>query len=224
MAVDFEARGLVRRLRRSAGPGAAPAPLIRTVGLGSAGLPGLEPELEALRPVAVLVAGLAGGCAPDVRPGEVVVGCPVGPTVSGDWIEPGPSLVEAALTALRASALPHRVGRLWTAPAMMATAEVKRELWRTRGTVAVDMESAHVLDWARRAGLRALAVRAIADGPRDRVPPALVRVVSPAGLLRPCQVARWLGQPTLVAAAWRLWRRSGRALDHLARFLTAFRP
>lgn len=219
MAVAFEARGLARRLRA-----AAPAPVIRTIGPGSARLPRLAPELEALKPAVVLVAGLAGGCAPDVRSGEIVVGSPVGPTVSGEWIEPEPSLVQGALVALRASALPHRIAPLWTVSEAVATAQAKDEIWRTQGAVAVDMESAHVLDWARRVGLPALAVRAVADGPRDPLPPSLARAVSPSGSLRPGVLVRWLGEPNLIGAAWRLWRRSGPALDHLARFLTAFRP
>ncbi len=83
------------------------------------------------------------------------------------------------------------------------------------------MESAHVLAWARRAGLPALAVRAVADGPADDVPASLLGMVGPDGRTRVRAVARLLG-PALVGAAWRLGRRSRRALGSLARFLRAF--
>lgn len=192
--------------------------------MGAGGLGGVASEAEALRPTAVLATGLAGGCAPDVRPGDLIVGSPVGPADPDGWIEPEPALVRRALLALETAALPYRLGRLATVRDLVATAEAKRALWGGRGAVAVDMESAHVLGWARRSGLPGVAVRAVADGPEDRVPPTLAGIVSPAGGLRLRAAARGLGDPTLLADAWRLWRRSRLALDRLARFLTAFWP
>jgi hypothetical protein len=88
--------------------------------------------------------------------------------------------------------------------------------------LAVDMESAHVLAWARRMGLPALAVRAVADGPADHVPSRLLTMVDRDGRMRPGAVMGLLGRPALLGAAWRLGRRSSRALDALARFVGAF--
>ena len=79
-----------------------------------------------------------------------------------------------------------------------------------------------MLAWARRAGLPALAVRAVADGPDDDVPRELLGVVGADGRGASAAVARLLGRPALVGAAWRLGRRSHRALDSLARFVQAF--
>jgi hypothetical protein len=224
VAVDFEARRLARALGRpAAGDRADRGDLVlRRVGLAAADLPRLEPDLLACRPAAVLVTGLAGGCAPDVAPGEIVVATAVGPTPSGDWLAPAAPLVERALAALRTDGLPHRTGRLLTVPAVVATPTAKAECWRGQGALAVDMESAHVVAWAARAGLPALAVRAVADGPADALPPALLRAIGPDGTLRGRAVLGWAASPALVGAGWRLWRRSRTALDRLARFLTAF--
>ena len=98
----------------------------------------------------------------------------------------------------------------------------KAGVFGSDGALAVDMESAHVIAWARRVGVPALAVRAVADGPDDDVPAELLRTVGADGRLRPAVVARLLGRPALARAAWRLGRRSRRGLASLARFVRAF--
>jgi uridine phosphorylase len=165
----------------------------------------------------VLVTGLAGGCAPDVGSGEILVGSVVGPTARGAWVVPDASFTARVLGAVRASRLPHRVGPLVTVGAAAATPEAKAALWRAHQAVGVDMESAHVLDWAAAAGLPAAVVRAVADGPRDALPPALVRAVSPDGRTRWTVVAGWVARPEVFLTAWRFRRRGHLALDRLAR-------
>ena len=214
VAVEFEARRLRRHLDGSY--------RLRTIGLAARDLRRLEPALLSLQPAAVLVTGLAGGSAPDVAPGEIVVGAEVGPGAGGAWLTPEPALRERALKALAGARLSHRAGRLLTVPQIVADPAAKAECWRAYGAVAVDMESARVCEWAGRAGLPALAVRAVADGPTDVVPPALVRAIGPSGVVRPSVVLGWAAQPGVGRAAWRLWRRSTTALDRLARFLAAF--
>lgn len=217
VAVRFEAQELARRLSRT-GPGVPGSDLlIRTVGLGSADLGRVGPGLAALRPRGVLVTGLAGGCAPDVGSGEILVGSVVGPTARGAWVVPDASFTARVLGAVRASRLPHRVGPLVTVGAAAATPEAKAALWRAHQAVGVDMESAHVLDWAAAAGLPAAVVRAVADGPRDALPPALVRAVSPDGRTRWTVVAGWVARPEVFLTAWRFRRRGHLALDRLAR-------
>ena len=104
----------------------------------------------------------------------------------------------------------------------MTSPSAKAALWDVEGALAVDMESAHVLAWARRAGLPAVTVRAIADRFEDEVPRDLLGAVDSDGRMRPWAAARLLGRPSLLAAAWRLGRRSHRALGSLARFVRAF--
>lgn len=224
VAVDFEARGLARRLHLP------PASLrtrdgrltLRTIGLGAATLSRLTPDLPAGRPAMVLVAGVAGACAPELAPGTIVVGNPVGPTASGEWLTPEGALVDRAVRALQRAEIPYRVGRLATTSVVAATPEVKATLWRTHDALGVDMESAHALAWAAAAGIPALAVRAIADGPRESLPPALARVVRSDGGVRPGAALGLCWPPALLGASWRMWRRSRLALDRLARFLAAF--
>ncbi len=114
------------------------------------------------------------------------------------------------------------MGRLLTVSEPMATPAAKAACWQDHGAVAVDMESAPVLRWAREAGIPALAVRAVADGPADPLPRALVTAVDARGRVRPSVLLGWAARPALVGSAWRLWRRSRVALDRLARFLSAF--
>jgi nucleoside phosphorylase len=194
------------------GPGAAA--LDRLDGLAGPGAPS--------HPTAAFVVGLAGGCGPDLRPGDVVVGDPV--AGSGGHLDgrADPGLRAKAERALMVAGLRFRVGRLLTVDKVVTSPADKAGVFRVHGALAVDMESAHVIAWARRAGVPALAVRAIADGPDDDVPAELLRAVGADGRLRPGAVARLLGRPALVSAAWRLGRRSRRGLESLARFVRAF--
>jgi hypothetical protein len=218
----FEASTLRRRLAPSALDGAGGALLLRTAGLGARNLEGQLADVAAQGVDTVVVTGLAGGCAPEVAPGDVVVATSVGPTRDGHWLCPDPRLVSRAISVLEQMGLPHRTGRLLTTPAIVATPVAKAECWRTQGALAVDMESAHVLAWAARRGLPALAVRGIADGPADALPPHLARAIGDARPVRVAALLRWIRTPSLFGAAWRTWGRSRRALDRLGRFLTAF--
>jgi hypothetical protein len=228
--VDFEARLLARRLGLTgwssppgpAGEPARPDVVLQQIGPAGAELARLAPALTALRPSGMLVAGLAGGCAPDVITGDILVGSRVGSAGDRTWMTPDRNLEQRALAALTGAGLSHRVGPLLTVEGIVATPGAKADCWRVHGALAVDMESAHVLRWAREAGLPALAVRAVADGPADTLPPALLRGIDAAGRVRPAAVLGWVTRPTLVGAAWLTWRRSRTALDHLARFLAAF--
>jgi hypothetical protein len=123
---------------------------------------------------------------------------------------------------LAAAGLRYRVGPLLTVDEVVTSPAEKASIWKGHGALAVDMESAHVIAWARRAGFPAMAVRAVADGPDDEVPPELLRAVGADGRMRPAAVARVLSRPALAGAAWRLGRRSRRGLESLARFVRAF--
>lgn len=224
VAVRFEARGLGRRLGWPVDPpGEAPAPVtVHTVGLRAAGLPRLAPVLAARRPAALLVAGLAGGCAPDLAPGDLLVAERVGLAATGAWWAAPAELLARAAATREALGLPGRVGRLLTLDDVAATPAAKRACWRDHGADAVDLESARLAAWAATAGVPALAVRAVADGPGEPLPPSLPAAVGPDGAVRPLALLGWLAAPPRLLAAWRLWRRASLALDRLARFLGGF--
>jgi nucleoside phosphorylase len=196
---------------------------VRIVGAGATELERLDAVASAAPLRAVLVTGLAGGCEPGLRPGDVVVGDPVAdqPARLGRAEADG-TLRARAVRALDVAGLRYRVGPLLTVGEVAATPAEKAGWWRTRGALAVDMESAFVMAWARRAGLPALSVRAVADGPEEEVPRALLRLVGAGGRVRPSAVAGLVGRPALVGAAWRMGRRTRAAMDSLARFVQAF--
>ncbi len=196
---------------------------VRTVGAGASELDRLDATAGAASPRAVLAVGLAGGCEPSLRPGDVVVGDPVADQNAGAWSgEADAALRARAVRALDVADLRYRVGPLLTVDTVAATPAEKAGWWRTRGALAVDMESAHVMAWARRAGLPALSVRAIADGPDDEVPRELLRLVGAGGRVEPRAVAGLIARPALVGAAWRMGRRTRAAMGSLARFVQAF--
>jgi hypothetical protein len=124
--------------------------------------------------------------------------------------------------ALERAGLPYRLAPLATVREVLATPEAKADCWRRHDAAAADLESAEVLEWAARAGLPALAVRAVADGPREALPLPLALAVAEGGRIRVPVVLGWGARPALAGPAWRLWRRSRLALGQLARFLTAF--
>jgi adenosylhomocysteine nucleosidase len=193
------------------------------VGPRAASLDRLDVTRISPAPTALLVTGFAGACAPDLRTGDVVVGDPVAlPDGTSDGDSGDPALRRRAIRALDAAGLRYRVGRLVTVDEVVTTPAAKATWWQAQGAMAVDMESAHVLAWARRAGLPAVTVRAIVDGLEDEVPRNLLDMVGMDGRMRLGAAAGLLGRPTLLAAAWRLGRRSRRALESLARFLRPF--
>jgi nucleoside phosphorylase len=196
---------------------------VRTVGAGASELDRLDATAGGASPRAVLVVGLAGGCEPSLRPGDVVVGDPV----ADQDARSRPSEADAALRARAVRALDvanlrYRVGPLLTVNVVAATPAEKAGWWRARGALAVDMESAHVMAWARRAGLPAVSVRAIADGPDEEVPPDLLRLVGAGGRVETRAVAGLIVRPALAGAAWRMGRRTRAAMSSLARFVQAF--
>jgi nucleoside phosphorylase len=224
VGVGFEARGLRRRLDLPRPGTEEPhgALILRTAGLGAATLAPLAADAARWRSAAVLVTGLAGGCAPAVRPGDLVVGHEVGSRAGGPWRAADPGLLAQALRTLRSIGLPHHAGRLVTVSGVLATPADKARCWEQEAALAVDMESSPVLEWATRAGLPAVAVRVVADGPGEILPPSVAAALDPAGRLRAGRVLAWAGRPDQLRHAWRLWRCSTLALDRLARFLSAF--
>ena len=227
--VEIEARALARALglSRQPSPGLHPAwgrltrngsQLLLTVG------PRGEKLAEALpdRPLAFLGVGLAGGLAPDVTPGCLVIGEQVLDEAGRAW-RSDPALVGFAIQGLSRLGLPHRVGTLVTESQLVTTPAAKASLWRRTGALAVDLESAHCLAEAHRQGIPALAVRAVADGPQMALDPVWTDVVNTRGAINHGRLLKTLlGRPDLLIQAMRLWQASRRALSHLGRFLPEF--
>lgn len=150
----------------------------------------------------VIMAGLGGALAPELKVGDVVIqGLPERVPVFSDGV---------------------RAGRLTTATGIVAGPAEKAALFRETGALAVDMETCRTEAWARETGVPFLAVRAISDTAHERLDPAVLGFVDSDGRPRIGRVLRHLaGHPTKLPAILRLGRASQFALSRLTATLEA---
>ena len=196
-------RGLVVRVACSGGSSErARSEALRLVAEGAAGLVSF---------------GLAGGLAPDLRPGALLlpesVRSPEGRSVPTD-----PRWRERLRIRLEGGGLLPRGDALAGSERVVATVSEKRALLETTGALAVDMESHAVAAVAREAGVPFVILRALAD-PYDRViPQAALETLKPDGRVR---VSAVLGgvirEPRQLLALMRLARYTAAALATLRR-------
>lgn len=142
---------------------------------------GAEPEAAARVLIAagasgLMSIGLAGGLAPTLKPGSVVLATEV---ICGDRRYPTDSVWHRL--ALRPGMV---AAPLLTPAAPLLTCADKAAAHAASGAAAVDMESGAVARVAAAAGLPFLALRAIADPAGRAVPAAAMRVVDGQGGLR----------------------------------------
>jgi adenosylhomocysteine nucleosidase len=175
---------------------------------------------DAVRPAALIGAGVAGGLSPRLAAGSLVASRRI-VGESGDAPRPDETLLARAMAAGAAGATIVTVSR----PVVAASA--KAELARRIGVnirgddpAAVDMESA---GWSRAAAARGipfLTVRAISDRFDEDLPAYLVDCVGEdGGIRRAAVVRRALVHPSTIPALWRMRRRVGAAVAILAEFL-----
>ena len=167
--------GLAREARLAAGPGVA------TVGAG--GNPERLREMLKGRAApgcrAVMSIGIAGGLAPDLVPGDVVVATGVS---AGGVRHPAHPQVVAAL-ARRLADAPVRVvlADVVGVEAAVLSPHAKAALRAETGAAAVDMESHVAAAFAEAHGLPFCAVRVVCD-PADRaLPAAIAQALKPDG-------------------------------------------
>jgi adenosylhomocysteine nucleosidase len=207
-AIDLEARTLGRQLGLDpvAGPG---WPQFRggVLEVVSVGLRASELGARARSwrvPDVVVAAGACGALTPDLREGDLVVPDTV---LSCE----GERLTTDPLPGLS------RRGSLVTATRVAETAEAKTRMWFETGALAVDMESAIILAWARREGLRAAVVRGVSDSASHGVPADLAGVVHAEGHLSAGRAVRAvLARPRALGQALALRRGTAAALAAVA--------
>ena len=207
-AVDVEARGLARHLGLAPIPGDFPrfggGPVeIAVVGLAAAHL---DARLTAAPAAGTLVvsAGACGALAPELPVGALVVPEAV---LAAD----GRRLPTAPLGGLA------RQGTLASVDHVLEDAAAKSRLWLETGALAVDMESAAILDWAARRGLPGAVVRGVSDPAGRGVPSDLARVVRDDGSVRPLRaVSAMLARPRALADAMALRAGTAAALKTVA--------
>jgi hopanoid-associated phosphorylase len=170
------------------------------------------PAAEAGGVAAVLSFGIAGGLAPELRSGDLVVASRVrGP--GGAWP------ADPAWAAALARATGARLGMLAGAPRVVADAAAKRQLHAaTGGALAVDLESEAAAAFAAAHGLPFAALRAVADTAEDSIPAAAARGLSLSGRPAVARVALGLlRRPQELPAVLELARRTRLALESLRR-------
>lgn len=162
----------------------------------------------------VLSFGIAGGLAPAVRTGEVLV---AGTLHAGEIFTPDAGWAKSLAVRSGASLAP-----LAASDTLLADAAAKAALHARTGAVAVDMESGAVARFAATRGLPFAVLRAVADGPTDALPRAAWHALTPDG--RPALRAVLAGlarRPWELPALIRLGRASARAHAALAQAISS---
>lgn len=157
--------------------------------------------------------GVAGGLAPHLRPGDVVVSTEV--VVDGQRWQSGPGFQSEALAmATRLGAV---VGPVYGAADIIATEKDKRRAWEDTGALAVDLESAIVARTAEAVGIPFLVLRTIADPATRELPPAALIPLRADGMPALCRVlAEVARRPRQLGALVGLARETRRALAALS--------
>jgi len=120
---------------------------------------------------------------------------------------------------------PLHLGKLVTAPRVVAAASEKRRLGEQTGALAVDMESAAVAQCAAAAGVPMVALRAITDSADENLPLDFELCFDPDGQFHPTRLIGLLARrPLAVGGFMRLGRHSARAGQALASFLAWYLP
>jgi adenosylhomocysteine nucleosidase len=200
--------------RRALAGLAGPELSIHLSGMGAAAAGRTASSLTAAAPAAVISAGFCGALADDLRVGDLVVAEEVLDERSGERFAADPRLLEAA---------PGRRGVIVSAERIARTPADRARL----DGLAVDLESAAIALVARAAGIPFLALRAVTDERRHRLPD-FDRIMDAAGRLTPgAGLVHFVLHPREVPALVRLGpavRRAGQALrEGLERMLGALR-
>jgi hopanoid-associated phosphorylase len=172
-------------------------------------------RLVAQGAAALVSFGIAGGLAPGLRAGDLLLPEIVSSAGSGSWpVDP----IWRERVHARLAALEPKAGALVGSERVVATASDKRALFEAVGAIAVDLESHAVAAVANEAGIPFLVLRALAD-PADQVVPQVAReALRPDGGIRiRATFGGLLRQPGDLMALFLLARQSALALAALRR-------
>ena len=207
-AVDVEARGLAGHLGlprrpdparlRYGGPGIE-------IACAAPGARHLDRLVDLARAATLVVsAGTCGALAPHLRAGDLVI----------------PEAVlapDGARRSLPAAPGLSQAGALVSVDRVVETRDAKARLWRDTAAVAVDMESAIIVEWAAALGRVAIAIRGVSDSAADGVPASLARAVDGAGRTRAARaVLALLRRPRMLPRALALRRGTAAAMAAVA--------
>src|SRR5262245_12362519 len=213
IVITFAVRSECRAWRRDAHAGNV---YLVTTGIGMRGSRQQLRELLAMPADFCIASGFAGGLSKQQTPGSIVVARGVKTEPTNTILTSDGRLVDAAV---RCGANP--VSFFFTSNTVV-NSPIDRSRLSSAADV-LDMESFHVLAEARQAGVPAVAIRAISDGPDDPLPLDFNAAVNDCGELRWLTlIAQLLKHPARLADFARFGLASSRAARHLARFLDEY--
>ena len=159
----------------------------------------------------VISAGVCGALDPELKVGDIVLSDSV---IS----ETGTRFATTASAGQRAAAatgLSAHTGAMVSSSQVVATPEAKAALRAATGGVAVDMESAVILEAAAAHGCASMILRGVSDDARETLPEELMSLMGADGRLRGGGVLA-LARPGVLAGALRLRRGTRQALQSVA--------
>lgn len=162
--------------------------------------------------------GTAGALAPSLRPGDLVVATEV--IEAGRKFAVSADLAASVVKWLSRKNFTVHNGLHTCAAHPVATVKDKQKMFAQTGAIAVDMESAGVLDAAERNGLPAFVLRVIIDAAHVALPDAVLRRVDDFGEADiPALVLDLVRSPGQIPAVARLacaTRRAGATMKQFA--------
>jgi len=160
--------------------------------------------------------GLAGSLDDALLPGDVVVA-----GIAQTFDRSLAAASDEFLRDLAASVTAKPVSVSFTSEKIVPTALEKDDL-RPQGSI-VEMESAHILDGARRAGLPAVLIRAVSDAADEDLPVDFARVLDSHGHLKMGGLLKEVGlNPHRIPLLIQFGRQSRNAAKALADFLDRY--
>ena len=146
----------------------------------------LAAELLDAGAIGLVSFGIAGGLAPALRPGDLIIG--TGVVSNGHILGADPNWQFRLLERLPAA----RSGLIQGETEIIATAERKAQLFAAGGALVVDLESEAVADACHAAGKPVAVIRAVADPARRCLPSLALDALDEEGRPLPMKVAAGL--------------------------------
>ena len=147
----------------------------------------------------ILVAGVAGGLAPRLMAGDLIVVHAVLDLAGGEALDPDAKETNRLCEILQRAAIEHCRGPVATSPVNLLSGLEKMELGSKSGTMAVDMETAPLFREASKRSLPVSGLRAVVDNALDDVPPEMGRWLDESGRVETSLLlASLLRKPSLI--------------------------
>jgi len=182
-----------------------------------------EALLGARSPCSVLLVGIAGALAPELRIGDAVVASWLGRRSAVDErqrVYPHPSLTDTLRAQLCGAGVSVHLGGLLTSGNAVVCSRADKLAARTSSSaLAVDMESCAVAQACADRGIRFAAVRFVSDGVDDELPPWLNTCFDPATGFDQTRIAAEVSANPALASA--LLNGSARAIARIRASLPA---